>query len=68
MAHSTEIVDFVGLNLLNDTNKVGGVGQISVMQNKVRIVDVWILIQVVYPIGVEQRSPSLDAVHFVAFV
>ena len=67
MAHGGQIVDFVWLNLLDDADEIGGVGQIAVVQNEIAVADVWILIQVVNAIRIEQRRAALDAVDHIAF-
>jgi hypothetical protein len=63
-----QIVDFVGLHLLNDVHQAGRVCHIAVVQNEVAILFVWILIQMVNTIGIEQRSAALDTVNIVTLV
>ena len=63
-----EVVDFVGLDLLDDPDQVGRVGQIAVVQNELAVVDMRILIQMVDAVGVEQGRTALDAVDGVAFL
>src|SRR5690606_2818386 len=63
-----QVVDLVGLHLLNNAHQTGGVGQVAVVQHKVAVVDVRILVQVVDPVGVEQAAAALDAVYFVALL
>ena len=67
MAHGGQIVDFVGLNLLDDADQIGGVGQVAVVQDEIAVADMWILVQMVYAIRVERRRAALDAVDDVAF-
>ena len=66
MALGCEVVDFVRLDLLDDANKVGGVREITVVQDEVTFSDVRILIQVIDAIGIERRRAALDAVDDVA--
>ena len=49
MALCTKVVDLIRLNLLNDPNQIGAVGQIAVMQNQTRIRFMGILVKVVNP-------------------
>ena len=65
MALSAEIVNFVGLNCLHDAHKIGRISEIAVMKNEVTVFLVRVCIEVINPIGVDQRSPTLDAVNFV---
>lgn len=37
------------------------------MQLEIGVVDMRVLIDVVHPLGIEQRGPAFDAVHFIAF-
>jgi hypothetical protein len=67
MALCTQIVYLVGLYLLYNTDEIGGICEITVMQNKITIINVWILIQVVYSICIEQGASPLYPMHFVPF-
>jgi hypothetical protein len=67
MALGCQVVDLIRLDLLENTDQVGGIGQISIMKDKVSVVHMGVLIQVVDAVGVEQGSPALDAVDFIAF-
>ena len=66
MALRGEVVDLVGLHLLDDAHQAGGVRQIAVVQDEAPVRDVRVLVQVVDAVGVEKRSAALDAVDFVA--
>ena len=61
-----EIVDLVGLRLLDDADQIGGVGQVAIVQDEARIGIMRILVEMLDPPGVEARRPTLDAVHLVA--
>ena len=67
VALGTQDVDLFGLDLLQYAHQVGRVRQIAVVQREVAFVDVWVLVNVVYPLRVERRGSALDAVHLVAF-
>ena len=68
MAHRAEVVDLVGLGLLDDPHEVARVGEIAVVQFHPRVLDMRILIDMVDPLGVEQAAAALDAVHDIAFL
>ena len=63
-----EVVDFVGLHLLNDADQAAGIGEVAVVQDELAIGLVLILLEVIDAVGVEERRATLDAVDFVAFV
>ena len=62
-----QVVEFVGLHLLDDPHQAGGVGHVSVVQDELAVVDVGILVEMIDAVGVEQRGAPFDAVDFVAF-
>jgi hypothetical protein len=68
MAHGAQVVDLVGLHLLHDAGEVGAVGQVTIVQHEVAVVDVRILVEVVDPVRVEGGGAALDAVHLVALL
>ena len=67
MALGTQVIDFIRLSLLNDSNQVAGIGQIAIVQYKIAMIDMGILIKMVHPISIERRSPSFNTVNNVAF-
>jgi hypothetical protein len=67
VAHGAEVVDFVRLGLLDDTDQVGGVGEVAVVQDEVLVFDVRVLVEVVDSVGIERRCAALDTVDFIAF-
>jgi hypothetical protein len=67
VALRAEVVDLVGLGFLDDAHQVAGVGQVAVVQPEAGVFDVWVLVDVVDALGVEQAGAALDAVHDVAF-
>ena len=62
-----EIVDFVRLDLLNDANQVRRVCEVAVMKCQPHVDFVGILIEMIYPIGIEQGGAALDPVDDVSF-
>ena len=67
VAHRRQIVDLVWLYLLNQSNQVGAVGQIAIMQEKASVTFVWVLIQMIDAVCIEQRGTSFEAVDLIAF-
>ena len=68
MALRGKVVDFVGLDLLDDAHQAGTVGHVAVVQGETPVLDMRILIQMIDTVGIEQRTAALDAVHVVALV
>ena len=68
MALGAEVIDLIGLNLLNDPLQVAGIAQVSVVQRQAWIQFVWILIKVIDSGGVEAAGSALDAMHGVALL
>ena len=62
IALSTEVVAFIKLQLLDDTDQLGAVGEVTVMQGEARVVLVGILIEVIGLIEVEATNSSLAPV------
>ena len=68
MALGDEVVEFVGLHLLEDADQAGGVGQVAVVEDEAPVGGMRILVEMVDAVGVEQRAAALDTVDFVAFL
>ena len=66
MALGAEVIDLIGLNLLNDSLQVAAVAQVAVVQREAWIQLVWILIKVIDTSGVEAAGPALYAVYGIA--
>jgi len=67
VTHGREVVNLMRLDLLHDADEVGGIREVPIVQLEPDVLFVWILIEVVDSIGVEQRSAPLDPVDLVAF-
>ena len=67
MALGAQVVHLVGLHLLHDAGEVAGVGQVAIVQFEVSVINMRVLVDVVYPLGVKRASPAFDAVHDIAF-
>ena len=73
MALSTEVIDLIGLHLLNDALQVAAVGEIAVMECKARRLScgiglVGVLVEVIDTSGVEGGSASFNAVNGVTLL
>ena len=71
MALGAEVVDLIGLHLLDDPDQVGAVCEVAVVELQLGALAlaaglVGILIEVVDSLGVEAAGPALDAMHAVA--
>ena len=67
MALRPEVVDLIGLHFLYDTDQVGRVGQVAVVQEEPDVFFVRILVEMIDALGVEEAAASFDAVDFVVF-
>jgi len=67
MALRTEVVDLVGLYLLDDTYQVGGVGQVTIVQEEPAGTVMRALVEMIDPVSIERRCAALDTVNFVTF-
>ena len=63
-----QVVDLVGLGLLDDADEVGGVGQVAVVHEEAHAGLVRVVVEMVDAVGVEQAGAALDAVHHVALL
>src|SRR5581483_1817477 len=63
-----EIVDLRRLHFLDDTNEIGGVGQIAVVHEEARAWQMRVDIQMIDTLGIERRRTPLDAVDLVALL
>ena len=66
MALRAEIVDFGRLRFLNQADQVGGVGEVAVMQEEVRLSEMRVFIEMIDALGIERRRAALDAVYDVS--
>ena len=68
VALRSEVVDFVGLHLLDDPDQVRRVRHVAEVELEAHVLLVRVVIQVIDPIRVEQRRASLDAMDFVSLL
>ena len=61
-----EVVDLVGLHLLDDADQVASVAEVTIVQMQPRPGDVRVQVEMIDPAGVQRRGATLDAVHLVA--
>ena len=66
MALGRKVVDFGGLDVLDQANEVGGVGEIAVVEKKAQLFLVGIDIKMIDPAGIERGRTALDAVNLIA--
>jgi hypothetical protein len=62
----TEIVNFIGLDLVDQTIQMSGVCQVTVMETEMSLSLVRIRVDVIQTISVEIGRPSEDAMHLIA--
>ena len=63
-----QVVDLIGLMLLDQTNEIGGVSQITIMHEEARITLVRVDVEIIDAGGVERGGAALDAVDGVALL
>ena len=68
MALCTKVVDLIGLHLLDDSNQVGAVGEVPVMEHQPRITLMRILIEMINSVRVEATGPALDSMYLVSLL
>jgi len=61
-----QVVDLIRLHFLDDSDQVGGIRQVAVVQDEVAVGNIRALIKMIDPVGVEQRGAAFYAVHLVA--
>jgi hypothetical protein len=64
----SEVIDLVGLDLVNEAYEARRVGQVRVMQKQAHLLLVGVAIEVVDALGVEGGRPAHQAVDLVALV
>ena len=67
MTLSSQVVDFVRLNFLNDPDEVRRIRQVPIVQGETHGFFMRILIKMIDTIGVERGCASLDPVNVVTF-
>ena len=68
MALGTEVIDLIGLDLLDDSDQVGAVREVAVVQHQAWIPFMWILIEMIDSRCVEAARTAFDAVHHIALL
>ena len=68
MALGTQVVDLIGLHLLDDPNQVGAVRQVPVVQHQPRVGLMGVLIKVIDTACVEAAGAALNPVHHITFL
>jgi hypothetical protein len=62
VALGAQVVDLIGLHLLDDPDQVGAVCEVTVVEHQARIALMRVLVEVIDPGGVEAAGPPLVAV------
>ena len=68
MALGAEVVTFIRLHVLDDSDQVGAVGEVAVVEHQPRVAFVRVLIQVINSTGVEAARTPLDPMHLIALL
>jgi hypothetical protein len=66
MTLSAEVVDLIRLGVLHDADQVAGVAQVAIVELEVGVGDVWVLVDVVYALGIEGAGVTFNSVNDVA--
>ena len=68
MRLGAEVVDLVRADIGQQTDQVRGIGEVTVVEVEAFVIDLWVLVEVVDPVGVEVRGAALDPVDLVALL
>ena len=63
VTHGCQVINFIGLHLLNDTGDVHRVGKVAIVQYQIAVLHMRILIQVIDAVGIEQRRATLHPMY-----
>ena len=63
MTHGTEVVNFIGLYICDDCNKIGGIAKVSVVKEEFDSSLVAVTVDVINTAGVERRTTTDDSVN-----
>ena len=66
MRLGAEVIDFVGLNFVDDSGEVRAIGQVTVVESEFRVDLARWLVDVVDSFGIERGGAAFDPVDFVA--
>ena len=59
MGLCAEVIDFIWLRFLDDTGQVAAVAKVSVVQLEAYVIYMRVLVNVIYPLGVERAGGLL---------
>ena len=54
MALRTQVINFIGLGLLDDPHQITGVREIPIVENQMRMIDMRIFVEVVNTLGIKE--------------
>ena len=67
MTLCTQVIDLIGLRLLHDPNEITRISQITVMQDKIAMINVRVLVEMINAIGIKKGCAAFNAMNDVAF-
>ena len=67
MALGSDVVYLIRLYFLDEADEVGGVGEISVVENEIPVFFMRVLVEMVHSFRIKRRGPSFEAVDLVTF-
>ena len=63
-----QIVDFVGLQLIEQLHHLHRIREITIVEEEANAINVGVTVKVIDAAGVERRGPADNAVHLVTFI
>ena len=68
MALSGEVIDFIRLYFLDDTDEVGGVGEVPVMHDETPVLHMRVFVKMIHALSIEEGSTTLDPVNRISLL
>ena len=65
MGLSCQVVYFIRLYFADNAGQIGTIDQVAVVELERLALGVWIFIDMIYPVCIEQRSPTFYAMNFI---
>ncbi len=66
MALRSEVVDLVRMYSLNHADQAAGVRHVAIVQEEVAVPIMWVLVEMIDAVGIEQGAAALDPVDLIA--
>ena len=67
MTHSTQVVDFIGLHIGDDGNKIGCIAKITIMKEELHTGFMTVTVDVVNTASVERRRTTNDSMNLICY-